>query len=98
MDRATAIQETCAALAEHGVPDAAAVIARAYPFTPVPPVKRVVRERDAVAVFVSDGFIDRYSGQRLVFPGVLSLLSQVMPDAFPYHPHWRVSMTHPAFW
>src|SRR5579862_3680063 len=46
-----------------------------YPFTPLQTVGRKYREVEAVRVFVGDGFIDRYSGSRLVFPGVLRLLS-----------------------
>jgi hypothetical protein len=45
-----------------------------------------------------DGFIDRYSGERLVFPGTLRLLSMRLEDVFPYHPNWKMSETHMAFW
>ncbi len=45
-----------------------------------------------------DGFIDRYTGQRLIFPGVLRVLSLLLPRDFPFHPHWRTTETHPAFW
>jgi hypothetical protein len=49
-------------------------------------------------VFVRDGFIDRYSGERLVFPPALRLLSAALPAAFPYHPNWKTTVTHPAYW
>lgn len=51
-----------------------------------------------VRVFARDGFTDRYSGERLVFPGTLRALSILLPDAFPYHPNWKQSATHPAYW
>lgn len=45
-----------------------------------------------------DGFIDRYSGERLVFPGTLRLLSQLMPEHFPAHKNWKRAESHIAFW
>jgi hypothetical protein len=51
-----------------------------------------------VRVFVRDGFTDRYFGEPLVFPGTLRALSVLAPSAFPYHPNWKQSLTHPAYW
>ncbi len=56
------------------------------------PAKRLV------GVFRRDGYTDRYSGARLVFPGTLRALSLLMEQAFPFHPNWKQSETHPAFW
>ena len=55
-------------------------------------MKRLVR------VFVRDGFTDRYFGDRLVFPGTLRALAILLTEAFPYHPNWKQSSTHPAFY
>lgn len=49
-------------------------------------------------VFLRDGFLDRYCGARLVFPGTLRLLSQLLPVEFPAHKNWKMSESHPAFW
>ena len=49
-------------------------------------------------VFVRDGFIDRYSGDRLVFPPVLRILSAELPEEFPAHPNWKMTETHVAYW
>jgi len=49
-------------------------------------------------LFVRDGFIDRYRGSRLVFPPTLRLISEKLPQHFPYHPNWKMSVTHRAFW
>jgi len=51
-----------------------------------------------IEVFVRDGFIDRYGGERLVFPGALRLVSYLLPDTFPYHPHGHMEKGHIAFW
>lgn len=49
-------------------------------------------------LFLRDGFVDRYTGNRLINPGVLRLLHVVLGSDFPAHPNWKVSETHPAFW
>jgi hypothetical protein len=49
-------------------------------------------------VFRRDGFIDRYSGGRLVFPGTLRLLSELLPQEFPFHPNWKSDACHFAFY
>jgi hypothetical protein len=51
-----------------------------------------------MSVFLRDGFIDRYSGARLVFPGVLRFLSRLLPAEFPFHLNWKMAETHIAFW
>ena len=30
--------------------------------------------------------------------GGLRVLSILLPYEFPYHPNWKVEVTHPAFW
>jgi hypothetical protein len=49
-------------------------------------------------LFVRDQFIDRYSGEHLIFPGVLLLLSQLFPGEFPYHPNWPYDVCHNWYW
>ncbi len=51
-----------------------------------------------VALHVRDGFIDRYSGRRLVAPPVLRLLTLRLPNVFPCHPNWKMTATYPAYW
>jgi hypothetical protein len=33
-----------------------------------------------------------------VFPRTLRALSLLLPEAFPFHPNWKQSVTHSAFW
>ena|SRR5688500_18432347 len=49
-------------------------------------------------IFIRDSFVDRYSSQRLVFPGALRLLSRLMPEDFPAHPNWKMSASHIIYW
>ena len=45
-----------------------------------------------------DGFVDRYSGKRLVFPGTLRLISKLLPKEFPFHVNWKTDECHFAFY
>lgn len=51
-----------------------------------------------MALFIRDGFVDRYSGQRLVFPGTLRILSMLLPAEFPFQRNWRMADCHPMYW
>lgn len=62
------------------------------------PEGRRYTELQSLEVFARDGFVDRYSGQRLVFPGILRLLSRLLPQEFPFHPNWKMAQTHRAYW
>jgi len=71
--------------------------------THYPPPSSQTRRRSwpptrAMRIFVRDGFTDRYTGSSLVFPGTLRAISLLLPKDFPYHPNWRQSETHFAFW
>lgn len=98
-DPATILQRVCGALSTGETEAAAEVLRREYPFTP--PDKTKKQEPGfslAMRIFHRDGYIDRYSGQRLVFPGALRMLSLLLPTEFPYHPNWRMDQAHLAFW
>ena len=77
---------------------ASTILAAEYPFTPLPNAGRNYSPGQCMAVFVRDGFIDRYSGRRLVFPGTLRLLSLLLPQEFPFHSNWKTDACHSAFW
>src|SRR2546421_668252 len=74
------------------------VLRTEYPFVSATPEGRRYTELQSLQIFLRDGFVDRYSGQRLVFPGVLRLLSRLLPQEFPFHPNWKMTETHPAYW
>jgi hypothetical protein len=97
VDKAGVIAEICEAL-ERDVEEARQLLRKSYPFTAIKTSTRVYSAIECTQIFVRDGFIDRYSGQRLVFPAALRLLAlQLLPD-FPFHAHWKMEETHPAFW
>jgi hypothetical protein len=69
-----------------------------YPFEPFGKGSRAVSKDQAIRIHMRDGFIDRYSGQPLVFQGSLRLMSELLPAAFPYHEHWKTDECHFAYW
>ena len=78
VDQADVIQQACWA-AEAGQDATAHELLRAhYPFQPIPKVKRTYSLRQSIAIFERDGFIDRYQGTRLVYPGALYLFSALL--------------------
>ena len=98
MDPSTILAEVCGHLA-HGDRSSAAEILRAeYPFVPVEKAPRKATLLDKCRVFLRDGFIDRYTGQRLVFPAVLRIISAELPAELPYTSNWDVRTTHVAYW
>lgn len=60
--------------------------------------KRQYTPFESTCLFVTDGFIDRYDGERMVFPGVLRILSDIFPNDFPYHPNWKSGACHQWYW
>lgn len=78
--------------------EAIKIIQNDYPFVYLPREKRMYTDKQKIKQFIKDGFIDRYSGQRLVNPGLLKVISYYLPDVFPYHPHWKMDECHNAYW
>ena len=75
-----------------------ATLTSRYPLEPVEKIARQYSVPKSMDLFMRDGFIDRYTGNRLINPGVLRLLHVVLGDDFPWHPNGKFSETHIAFW
>jgi hypothetical protein len=97
-DHAAILGRAVQALRRGEVPTARDILRTEYPFVRVTPEERRYTEAQALRVFRRDGFIDRFSGQRLVFPGIFRLLSRLLPHEFPYHVNWKMTENHPAYW
>ena len=92
------IETACHLIASGDLSGASRVIATQYPFDPPQHAGRRYTPRAMTRIFMRDGFIDRYRGNRLVFPPVLRLLSHYLPVEFPYHRNWKMSEVHRAYW
>lgn len=97
-EKANVIKEVCELLLSNKKEDSVAVINKKYKFDSQKISKRSYTESQKMKVFIRDGFIDRYKGQRLVIPGILKVISTYFPDDFPYQPHWKMNETHLAYW
>jgi 5-methylcytosine-specific restriction endonuclease McrA len=92
------IKEICSALSAGNETSAKEIARRDYPFQYQNRSKRKITDFDRTRIFIRDGFIDRYSGQQLIYPGTIMLLAHIMPDVFPYHANWKMSVSHIMFW
>lgn len=92
------IEEACFALDENRILDAKKIIQSDYPFTPLKSGGRQYSEFQKTKIFLRDGFIDRYSGEKMIFPPVLRLISNLIPEEFPFHKNWKMSECHIAYW
>jgi 5-methylcytosine-specific restriction endonuclease McrA len=98
LDGSDVLARVCEAIDTNSPQEAATILSRDYPFTPLLNVGRHYSELQCMEVFTRDGFIDRYSGKRLIFPGTLRLLSKIFPSEFPFHNNWKTDACHFAFW
>lgn len=98
MDKTTTLAKMAEELSRGRVDKAKDILTSDYPFVSSQKHTRSYTELQCARLFVRDGFVDRYSGDRLVFPAALRLISYILPDEFPSHPNWKMSETHIAFW
>ena len=97
-DKADILYDVCKALTNKRDDHAAAILNERYPFVPFVNVGRRYSISQMLGVFIRDGFIDRYSGNRLVCPATLRLISKRLPKQFPFHKNWRTDICHFSFY
>lgn len=97
-DKARCVALACEALSAGDTVRATELARRDYPFQPLVSGTRKFSPLQASKQFMRDGFIDRYSGTQLIYPGALRLLSRLMPTEFPAHPNWKMSESHILYW
>ena len=97
-DRSRIISDVASLLLAEEKAAAGELIKEEYPHTYFEVEKRTYTMSQKMNQFIRDGFVDRYTGQRLLNPGILKIISHYFPDEFPYHPHWKMTETHMAYW
>ncbi len=85
-------------ISQGDIDSAKEIINTEYPFTPVKKEGRNYTTKQMMEQFCKDGFIDRYSGEELINPGMLRVMSELMPEEFPFHAHWKTDECHIAYW
>lgn len=98
MDKIEALTQAGNLLLRGEVSQAKETVDLEYPFQNLNVKKRTYTDKQKMQQFIRDGFIDRYSGEKLVNPGFLKVLSYYMPEEFPYHAHWKMESCHNAYW
>jgi hypothetical protein len=98
MQPSDVVSNVCAAVGRQDLERAQRLLQVDYPHVRPTMAGRQHSVRERTNVFVRDGFVDRYSGLRLVFPGTLRLLSLLLPDDVPFHPNWKTDACHRMFW
>ncbi len=97
-DRSAVVTSVCDALSLEQVDTARGVVRSEWPFEPFRPRRQNLSTAETAALWKRDGFIDRYTGSRLIFPGVLRLLSIWIPDEIPYQRNGRSDACHFMHW
>ncbi len=97
-DHSSTLVRICEALEKGDLPTAGDILATEYPFVPRKPSRKQFSHQDRLRIFLRDGFIDRYSGERLLFHPVFAIVHYHLPDQFPSHPNWKMSASHIAYW
>ena len=97
-DRSAVMSNIAAMLLAGNKTAAKTIICQEYPHTYYEIEKRAYTMAQKMNQFISDGFIDRYTGEKLINPGILKILSNYFPNEFPYQPHWKMTDTHIAYW
>ncbi|SEA77648.1 hypothetical protein SAMN04515656_12923 [Eubacterium aggregans] len=96
--KAKIIEDIARSLINNNKQEAIDWIEQEYPFKRIKKSRRTYSDEQMCEVFMRDGFIDRYSGDRLVNIGMLKTISVFFSEEFPYQSHWKMTETHPAFW
>lgn len=97
-DETAAILRACEQVAAGDLESARRLMREEHPFVAQRSAGRSYTTTQMVRVFARDGFIDRYSGGRLVFPSVLRQLAHLMPEELPWHPHGKMDRCHILHW
>lgn len=98
MEKALLIKNICTWLLEDKRRDCIDLAMKKYPFVNNTSQKRQYSKYQMCRIFLRDGFIDRYSGDKLLFPGLIKILTIEFPDIFKYHRNWKMSDTHMVYW
>ncbi|MEM9423600.1 MAG: HNH endonuclease, partial [Spirochaetota bacterium] len=70
---------------------ARSIIKKEYQHNYIPYAKRIMTAYEKLNIYINDGFIDRYSGKKLLFPNVLRIFSYELGKEFPFQPNWKMS-------
>ncbi|MBZ0264936.1 HNH endonuclease [bacterium] len=97
-DKADILAASLKLLLEENTKEAGAYLDTHYPFKPIIRKSRSWSRKKVITICQRDGYCDRYTGKKLVFPGALQVIHLLLPDQFPADKNWSMAKTHMAFW
>ncbi len=97
-DKSEIISNIATMLLQNDTESAKEIICNDYPHKIFEVEKRSYSLTQKMEQFLRDGFIDRYTGEKLLNPGILKVISLYFPDEFPFQSHWKMTQTHIAYW
>ena len=74
MEKIEVIEKAAQKLLSQNIAEAKALLETEYPFQKLSAQGRNYTDKEKMAQFVRDGFVDRYSGRKLVNSGMLKVL------------------------
>ena len=92
------IKKICTAITESNEKAVKLIIKKEYPHSPITKHQRRYTDKQKLQIYLRDGFIDRYSGKKLIFPPVLRIISHLYPVIFPFHKNWKFDECHISYW
>lgn len=60
--------------------------------------KRKLTDSQKTLIWIRDGFLDRYTGEPLVFPGALYAIGGLLPEAIPRPDNQTIQTAHLVYW
>jgi hypothetical protein len=103
VDKADVVARVCGALREGDRDRAASLATDEYPFVATTNAGRAYTALQSTRIFRRGGFLDRYTGDRLVFPGTIPGASKLEDERCPHGllgiiPHDRSRRTGRSRW
>jgi hypothetical protein len=98
MESIDIIRTACTMILDNKINNAKILIEENYKHNFIKYETRSMSNAEKLRIYLEDGFIDRYTGKRLLFPNILRILTKELGDVFPFHKNWKMSDCHIAYW
>jgi len=98
MESINIIENVCELILDKNIKKAKEIINNGYKHNYYEYDTRSMSNYEKLKIYLDDGFIDRYTGKKLIFPNVLRIMSMELGDLFPFQKNWKMSDCHIVFW
>ncbi len=98
MNNIDKIETIASLLTKNSISEAKTFVNNNYPHQYIKYDIRNMSIYEKLKIYLNDGFIDRYTGNKLLFPNVLRIISFELSEVFPYQSNWKMSECHIAYW